>query len=51
MPRAGGVAAAADADGAGDGIYRPPKLNPAAMQVGHLHFWLKDSLGLNSCDA
>ena len=32
MPRTGGVAAAA-ADGAADGIYRPPKLNPAAMQV------------------
>ena len=31
MPRTGGVAAAAD--GAADGIYRPPKLNPAAMQV------------------
>ena len=32
MPRMGDKAAAA-ADGAADGIYRPPKLNPAAMQV------------------
>ena len=32
MPRTGGVAAAAD--NAADDIYRPPKLNPAAMQVG-----------------
>jgi len=32
MPRTGDKAAAA-ADGAADGIYRPPKLNPAAMQV------------------
>ena len=37
MPRTGGVAAAA-ADGAADGIYRPPKLNPAAMQVAVFSF-------------
>ncbi len=31
MPRTGGVAAAVD--GAADGIYHPPKLNPVTMQV------------------
>ena len=32
MPRTGGVAGAA-AEGGADGLYRPPKLNPVAMQV------------------
>ena len=45
MPRTGGVAATA-AGGAADGIYRPPKLNPAAMQVAAWAHGLRTATGI-----